>query len=181
MESLSYQLRDGFQIKGDIAAIAARIEELKRANASPEYPEGRITPEEVVADARDPESPLHGCFTWDMAKAAAKQLVHEARYLIRCYEVQIVRGDDAPMIVCPANVRIVPKNESSRYVSASFASQREDLRAQVVAEMTSQLEGMQKRLRSFEGISPSIIEALEQVKQQLNSARPKRKPRRKAG
>jgi len=181
VESISYHIRDGFRVKGDLDAIAGRIEELKRRNASPEYPEGRITPEEVVADARDPESPLHGCFTWDVATAAAKCLIHEARYLIRCYEVQIVRNGDAPLVVCPANVRIVAKDEPSRYVSASFASQREELRAQVIAEMTSQLEGMQKRLRSFEGISPEVVAALDRARQGLDAMKPKRKGRRKAG
>ena len=181
MESISYHIRDGFRVKGDLDAIAGRIEELKRRNASPEYPEGRITPEEVVADARDPESPLHGCFTWDVANAAAKWLIHEARYLIRCYEVQIVRNDDAPLVVCPANVRIVPKGQPSRYVSASFASQHAELKAQVIAEAVSQIEGMQRRLRSFEGIGSEVIEALDRARQGLNAAKPKRKGRRKAG
>lgn len=48
----------------------------------------RLTPQIVIDDARDGDSPLHDCFTWDIEKAAYKQLLHEARQLIRSVKIE---------------------------------------------------------------------------------------------
>jgi len=50
---------------------------------------GRITPEAVVTDARDPKSPLHELFNWDVQKAAEGFWLDRARSIIRSVEVVI--------------------------------------------------------------------------------------------
>lgn len=51
--------------------------------------EGKLTPEIVVRAAQDPDSPLHGYFTWDIAEAAAERWLDQARQLIRSVKVEV--------------------------------------------------------------------------------------------
>lgn len=52
-----------------------------------------LTTEMVVEAAKDPSSPLHGFFTWDLAEAAAKQWLAEARKLISSVRYVVVSQD----------------------------------------------------------------------------------------
>lgn len=49
--------------------------------------DGRLRPDDVVADAADPGSPLHGYFEWDDAAAAERHRLHQARGLIQAVRV----------------------------------------------------------------------------------------------
>ena len=44
--------------------------------------DGQITPDDVIAAAKDEKNPLHPVFDWDDASAARKQRLHIARLLI---------------------------------------------------------------------------------------------------
>lgn len=61
----------------------ARLVEMAEAN------DGKLTPEQVVEEARNPESPLHGYFEWDVEKAAAQHWLDQARSIIRSVTVNI--------------------------------------------------------------------------------------------
>ena len=50
---------------------------------------GKLTAETVVADAADPDSPLHDVFEWDDAVAANRHRVEQARALIRRYRFEV--------------------------------------------------------------------------------------------
>lgn len=50
---------------------------------------GRLTPESVVDAARDPEHPLHECFTWNNTDAAHAYRLDQARKLIASVRVVI--------------------------------------------------------------------------------------------
>lgn len=50
---------------------------------------GELTPNRVVEDAKDPESPLHRWFDWDDSEAAIKHRLSQARQLIRSIRVEI--------------------------------------------------------------------------------------------
>lgn len=54
---------------------------------------GILTPAAVIDEARDPESVLHGAFTWDDTEAAEKWRVHEAQQLIRKFRVCKTTGN----------------------------------------------------------------------------------------
>lgn len=56
--------------------IRARLSELEAAGG------GRLTPDAVVKDAKSPDSPLHGCFEWNVKKAAHAHWLEQARALI---------------------------------------------------------------------------------------------------
>jgi hypothetical protein len=50
---------------------------------------GTLTPDAVVEDARDPKSPLHGEFNWDVKQAAMEHWRERARDLIRTFTVTV--------------------------------------------------------------------------------------------
>ena len=56
--------------------VLEALTDIKRRN-------GLILPEDVVEVARDPDSPLHGSFTWDDTKAAQEHRLWQARALLR--------------------------------------------------------------------------------------------------
>lgn len=48
-----------------------------------------LSPHTVVEDAKDPSSPLHGEFEWDIHKAAMQHWLGRARELIRSVKVEV--------------------------------------------------------------------------------------------
>jgi hypothetical protein len=64
---------------------------------------GRITPEDVIEDAKNPDSPLHSQFEWDQGKAAHAHWVETARKLIR--GVRLVRHVESRLVSSVAYVR----------------------------------------------------------------------------
>lgn len=175
MAETTYKLRDGFTVKGDVRAIGERIEAIKRRNATPDSPDGFTTPDEVLADAADPASPLHPCFTWDRTEAARLWNVHEARYLIRSYEVHIVKNDGKPIVVCPANVVVGKVGADRRFVSTESAMGHADQRRQVMDQSIAMLQGLQNRLSKLQGISPRIIQLIEETRRLIADEKDKGK------
>lgn len=64
---------------------------------------GTITPEMVVDDARDPESPLHKHFEWDDEIAASAYRIDKARAIIR--SVKVVVKNERIVVLAPAYIR----------------------------------------------------------------------------
>jgi hypothetical protein len=61
---------------------------------------GALTPELLVAEAADPEHPLHARFEWDDSEAARLYRQVQAGRIIRSVKVEIVqRPDQAPVYV----------------------------------------------------------------------------------
>jgi hypothetical protein len=57
----------------DAQAIGERLMEITEENS------GRLRPDDVVEDARDPRSPMHPHFEWDNNVAADKHRLNQAR------------------------------------------------------------------------------------------------------
>ena len=74
--------------------LAALREEMQSLVA-----DGTLLPEVVVEAARNPNSLLHGYFTWDDGEAAEQFRLQEARALIRRVKVQVIRSDNAVVYV----------------------------------------------------------------------------------
>ena len=80
-----------------------------------EQPDGSITPEVVVADASNPDSPLHGHFEWNDSKAAHQHRLQQARAILR---VRFVVTNEETVLRVPYYVHdaTAPPKEQ-RYVS----------------------------------------------------------------
>lgn len=64
-------------------AIKQRLAEIEGAHG------GRLTPSDVVADAKHADSPLHAFFEWDKTKAAEAYWLDQARALITSVKVKV--------------------------------------------------------------------------------------------
>lgn len=98
---------------------------------------GRLTPEAVLAAAKDPDSPLHGHFEWDDGKAAAEHRLHQARTLIRSVKVEF--RIDRKIVRTVAYVRdpeAEPKAQGYRSID-SIRKVEDDARAVLVNEFAS--------------------------------------------
>lgn len=93
--------------------------------------DGKLTPDVVVAEANDPDSPLHRHFTWDDSEAAAKQRLHEARQLIRSVRVEV--KTETLTIAAPMFVRDpTADGRQQGYVTVASLRPNEDLAREVI-------------------------------------------------
>jgi hypothetical protein len=73
------------------AGIEKRLQELLKRD-------GGLTPDAVIEEAKDPDSPLHDEFDWDVESAAMDWWREQARKLIRSVHVEIVTGTLSIMV-----------------------------------------------------------------------------------
>jgi hypothetical protein len=73
-----YQFKTGHTFQGvDAQTAGEELEQIRLQNA------GKLRPQDVLENAADPESPIHGVFTWDDSKAAHEYRLSEARDFIK--------------------------------------------------------------------------------------------------
>lgn len=65
--------------------VLEKLDELEQAD--------KLEPEQIVAEATDPSSPLHGHFEWDDSVAAHQHRLAQARQLVAKYKVVRVEPD----------------------------------------------------------------------------------------
>jgi len=133
--------------------IAAHLEGLLRAN-------GTLTPEIVVADAQDPDSPLHGEFEWDDAHAAHQHRLDQARRIIR--KVSLVVVEETRVLKAPAYVRDPGAGEREQgYVSILTCQNDLDKARAVMVTEVGRIKASIARLRSIAavlGLEDEVIE-----------------------
>lgn len=108
--------------------------------------DGRLTPEEVVEQARDPQSPGHEHFEWDDGKAGHKHRVEQARQLLAR---RVVIKSESYTVTVPRYVRdpeAAPGVQS--YVSVRVVSV-EGLQHQALAQEFARVGQMLARARDL--------------------------------
>jgi hypothetical protein len=109
--------------------------------------EGHIEPSEVVADARDPSSPLHDEFNWNKEEAAEAHWLDTARGLIRFVrlEVQI----EQTSVVAPFYVvDPIRPPRSKRYVELTTAARSADIANRVLIDECDRIVAAIRRAQS---------------------------------
>lgn len=92
---------------------------------------GRLTPEEVVDEARDKDAPLHSFFEWDNKRGAEKYRLEQARRMIRGVTLVVTRREVTFSV--PRFVRDPEKSPHEQgYVEALRLRTREELAREVV-------------------------------------------------
>lgn len=79
------------------AIVKQRLEQIAALNG------GVLRPSDVVEDARQPDSPLHELFKWDVDEAAYEHWMHTARRIIASVKVNITT--ETIVLRAPAYVR----------------------------------------------------------------------------
>lgn len=98
--------------------------------------DGKLTADNVVAEAVDPDHPLHGRFQWDDSVAAHEYRLAQARCLIRAVVITV---DERP-------VRAFPFIKSAEtYAPMNDVIRNDDWRAEMVARFIRDAELFKKR------------------------------------
>jgi hypothetical protein len=184
VEQVTYQARPGLRLRGDAQAVGERIEALRAASA------GELTPQVLVEDARQPDSPLREEFNWNDERAAELYRLNRARGLLNGIVRVVVRVKNSP-VQMQQSVRVVqviqnPDGKSINravYISPEAAFSREDWRAQVFESCQRQIADLEGRLRRL-GETEETVAALARVREQLArkaagpkaKGKPKRRP-----
>ncbi len=104
---------------------------------------GLASPEDIVAAAKSKDSPIHSAFEWNNQKAAHKFRLQQARSLVGYFNLVFEDGAKGPAMV---SVKIADKRG---YLPTEEATERHDLRAQVLKEAIAQLLAVQNRFRTL--------------------------------
>lgn len=125
-------------MSNNIAAIRDTIAAIAAKNG------GLVTPENVIAQARNKSSALHACFTWDDTEAARLQRIHEARGVIRSVRVQTVVNNQVFKTI--AYVRDPQcKNDEAGYRSTAELKTDADLSREVMLAEFGRAEAAMRR------------------------------------
>lgn len=137
--------------------IRARLAEIEQSNG------GRLTPDAVVADAKDPASPLHAHFEWDTEKAAAAHWIEQARALIT--SVRVIFKTDTRAVRSVFYVRDpTAGNRQQGYVSVERLLSDADMARDALLSEFSHVADLLRRARELAAVlgSAQEVEALLQ-------------------
>lgn len=140
-------------------AIRVQLAELEMENG------GRLTPSAVVEAAKNPSSPMHGCFEWDSEKAAYQYQLDQARELIT--SVHVVQHTETTKVRTVFYVRDPSAaSKDQGYVSVeTLKSESEMARAAIVAEFSAVADRLRraKHLAQALGAEDDVEELIETV------------------
>ena len=128
---------------------------------------GELTPEDVVKDARNPNSPLHSHFEWDDTRAAEQHRLNQARNLIRSV-VAIYTSDKKPAQRVRAFVH-VPEKGAPHYRSTDHAMSQTKTRNMVLRRAWRELKAWRDRYRELKEFS-ALIETIDETEKNLPKA-----------
>lgn len=125
---------------------------------------GTVTAEQVVDAASDPNSALHGYFTWDDSTAALKQRLTEARNVIRQVYVQIVVKPKTKPMRVQALISL-PADRATKvgYRLIEDVMSDPELRASALAAALADLEVCRKRYGHLQELA-QVFAALDSVR-----------------
>lgn len=112
---------------------------------------GRLTPDDVIEHARNPDSPLHSLFNWDIEQAAMSHWRDQARRIIS--SVRVETKTDTTIVESVAYVRD-PNVEPSEQGYISVAVLRDDkaMAAKAFAYEFSRAEGALTRAQEVAAV-----------------------------
>lgn len=121
--------------------------------------DGTLTPQLVLARARDESSPLHSHFTWDDSEAAERYRLDEARRLIVRVKVEIqTRPNEAP-----TRVRAFTSLMSDRMIGGGYRSTVTvladmDQRSELLRTALAELQAFQRKYRHLSELTTVMHE-----------------------
>lgn len=121
---------------------------------------GELTPQDVLDDARNNNSPLHSFFEWNDGEAAEAYRLQQARGLIRAV-VAVYVSDDKPAVRQKAYVHIAEKG-APHYRETSHAMSQTKTRELVLKRAWSELQAWKTRYRDLKEFS-SFIDIIDTI------------------
>lgn len=139
---MTYEWRDhpGFKPPTTLPAdrAAAELERVRESNG------GKLTPKDVVNEARPKTAVLHPCFEWKDAVAGELYREHQARNLIRA--VRVVRDESPDSVPMFVHVKAESSRDQAYYQSAEVAVSNTDEWVAAVAGLEAKLTAAKRAL-----------------------------------
>lgn len=108
----------------------------------------RLTPDAVIEDAKNPASPLHPFFEWDLGKAAYRHWQEQARALIS--SVRIIQRTDKSVVSSVYYVRDpTASNDQQGYVSVKMLRTDEGMAREALVAEFSRVADLLRRAREL--------------------------------
>lgn len=142
MRIAKYEFSEGARLQSgadmaDADGVGQHLEMLR------ERFKGELTPADVVADAKNHNSPLHSFFEWDDGEAAEQWRLQQARGLIRAV-VAVYVDETEPAKRIQAFVHI-PESGAPHYRSTEHAMSQERTRDMVLRQAWREFQSWKKR------------------------------------
>lgn len=149
MEFVSRNAKRGTE---EAAVVGERLALIEEQN-------GALRAEDVVADAKSNNSPLHRYFEWDDTEAARAHRLWQARSLIGRYYVRHVEQPEAKPVRAWVNLRPTESDPDQRYENIVTAMSDEEKRRRVMYQAMRELRSWQNRyadLKEFSDVFSAI-------------------------
>ena len=119
-----------------------------------------VTPQQIVDRAKDEDSELHKCFTWDDTMAAQKWRLEEARKV-----VQLLVIDRSQEIETEPPVRVffkIGNTHDEGYKQTVNILRNNDEYAALLKQALAELEAFQRKYRTLSELEP-VFDAISEV------------------
>lgn len=136
-----YKIKEGSHLSIDAQEAGERIEIINKLN-------GIITPELVLKDARNDESPLHEGFDWDDSTAAEAYRLDQARYILRSIVVVTSISDEETKTI-RAFVSVKPTEGEKIYTTIAYAMSDTEFRQQLIDRAYKELQQWSTRYKEL--------------------------------
>jgi len=144
----------------DAKAVGAHLELLR------EQCKGELTPEDVLADAKHDNSPLHSYFEWNDGDAAHQYRLSQARGLIRSVvAIYVDEEKQKPAVRAKAYVHI-PEPSSPHYREAGHAMSQTKTRQLVLQRAWRELQAWKARYKDLKEFS-DLFEVIDEVQRHI--------------
>lgn len=161
MKIAGYEWADNASIRvgnADANVVGAHLELLRK-----QY-KGELTPQDVVKDARNNNSPLHPFFEWNDSAAAEQFRLSQARGLIRSV-VAIYKEEDKPARRMRAFVHI-PEAGTPHYRDTAHAMSQTRTREMVLRQAWLEFQSWRKRYQELDEFA-GLFEAADKLAKKL--------------
>lgn len=142
----------------DATAVGEHIEMLRKQC------KGELTPEDILADAKHDNSPLHSFFEWSDSAAAHQYRLQQARGLIRAV-VAVYTREDAPAVRTRAYVH-VPESKTPHYREMTHAMSQKKTRQMVLQQAWRELRAWKARYEHLKEFA-DLVQVIEEVEHHL--------------
>lgn len=157
-----YDFADGARFQAgavqDPKMVGAHLELLRQQC------KGELTPQDVLADAKHDNSPLHSFFEWNDGEAAEQYRLQQARGLIRSV-VAIYVSEDKPAVRSKMFVHI-PEPSAPHYREAGHAMSQQKTRQMVLQRAWRELQAWKARYKDLKEFS-DLFEVIDEVQKHI--------------
>ena len=104
-----------------------------------------VSPAQIVEYAKNPDTELNKCFTWNDAEAASKYRIYEARQVVCNLIIRKEKGEKQE----PTPIRLFHKIENGHYKPLTLIVQNEDEYQSLLRQCRDALQSLKRKYSSL--------------------------------